>query len=287
MKRMDGSVFILTVSCEDKPGIVAAICSFLFNKNANIVDLQQHSTGLESGTFFLRLEFFMKPPNSLTVFNDEFKQIVAEKFHMQYRIRKGDEQQVVIPFVSKMDHALMDVLWKWKKNELPCTIPFVISNHKTLEQALNSFGLELLHIPITKENKRTAEEEILNKVKNADLLILARYMQILSGDFLDKFKKPVINIHHSFLPAFPGAKPYERAFEKGVKVIGATSHYVTEELDAGPIIEQDVERVNHADNVKQLKKIGRETERKVFTRAVQWHLEERIIVHDNKCVVFQ
>lgn len=284
---MDGSLFLLIVSCKDKPGIVATICSFLFNKNANIVDLQQHSTGSEGGTFFLRLEFFMKSPDSLSAFDDEFRQHIAEKFQMQYRVRRADEKQVVIPFVSKMDHALMEVLWKWKKNEIPCKIPFVISNHKDLESAINSFGLELLHIPVTKENKRSAEQEILKRVKEANLLILARYMQILSGEFLDKFKKPVINIHHSFLPAFPGAKPYERAFEKGVKVIGATSHYVTEELDAGPIIEQDVERVNHADNVKQLKQLGRETERKVFSRAVQWHLEERIIVHDNKCIVFQ
>jgi formyltetrahydrofolate deformylase len=284
---MDGSVFLLIVSCKDKPGIVSAICSFLFNKEANIVDLQQHSTGSEGGTFFLRLEFFTKSPDIESAFNDDFRVRIAGKFQMQYRVRRADEKQVVIPFVSKMDHALMEVLWKWKKNEIHCKIPFVISNHNDLEPAINSFGLELIHIPVTKENKRSAEEEILEKVKSADLLILARYMQILSGDFLDKFKNPVINIHHSFLPAFPGAKPYERAFEKGVKVIGATAHYVTEELDAGPIIEQDVERVNHADNVKELKKLGRETERKVFSRAVQWHLEERIIVHDNKCIVFQ
>ena len=283
---MENSLFHLVVSCKDKPGIVAAISSFLSTEGANIVNLHQHSTGLEAGIFFLRLEFFMQSEKDLEQIREKFNSKIAMKFSMDFRIRKVSELQTVIPFVSRTDHTLMEVLWKWKKNEIACKIPFVISNHPDLEESVKSFGLDFFHVPIDNANKPTAEKEIYELVKDADLLILARFMQVLSGNFLTRLNKPVINIHHSFLPAFPGAKPYERAFEKGVKVIGATSHYVTEELDAGPIIEQDVERVTHADNVKELKKIGREIERKVFSRAVQWHLEDRIIIKDNKCVVF-
>lgn len=284
---MTANKYYLVISCIDQPGIIASVTNFLLTFNANIVDLQQHSTGVDRGMFYMRVEFLTPNPVDHEKFQHDFIKSIGDHFQLSFRLRNVQRKQSVIPLVSKMEHALMELLWKWRRGEIICDIPLVISNHEVLRSSVESLGIEFEYIPVLKEKKADAEEAILSRVKEADCLVLARYMQILSGKFLTNFGKPVINIHHSFLPAFPGAKPYERAFEKGVKLIGATSHYVIEELDAGPIIEQDTQRVSHTHEVDELKQIGREIERKVFANAVKWHLEERVIVESNKCIVFQ
>ncbi|EPZ5267453.1 formyltetrahydrofolate deformylase, partial [Acinetobacter baumannii] len=211
---------------------------------------------------------------------------VAERYGMQWRLAFVNDIKKVGILVSKVDHALLELLWRHARGSLPCEITHVISNHEDLREAVENFGIPFTVIKVTKDNKAEAYAQIHEMMQGNDLLVLARYMQILSEDFVSKWEMKIINIHHSFLPAFVGANPYKQAYEKGVKLIGATAHYVTADLDQGPIIEQDVERVSHDYNVEQLRELGEDVERNVLARAVKWHLEDRIIVDGNKTVVF-
>jgi formyltetrahydrofolate deformylase len=211
---------------------------------------------------------------------------VAERYSMQWRLAFVNDIKKVGILVSKVDHALLELLWRHARGSLPCEITHVISNHEDLRESVENFGIPFTVIKVTKDNKAEAYAQIDEMMQGNDLLVLARYMQILSEDFVAKWEMKIINIHHSFLPAFVGANPYKQAYEKGVKLIGATAHYVTADLDQGPIIEQDVERVSHDYNVEQLRELGEDVERNVLARAVKWHLEDRIIVDGNKTVVF-
>ncbi|HEX5277592.1 MAG TPA: formyltetrahydrofolate deformylase [Fluviicoccus sp.] len=277
----------LLITCPDKPGIVSAVSSFLYNHGANITDLDQHASAPEGGTYFMRLEF--QTPNldlSRQLLAQTFQERVARHYNMDWRIRYADDVKKVAILVSKVDHALMELLWRWSSGVLPCDISMVISNHDALSEAVSRFNVPFHVVPVNRENKAEAEAAIQRLLAGNDLVVLARYMQILSGDFVAQWPHRIINIHHSFLPAFVGANPYQQAYDKGVKLIGATAHYVTEDLDQGPIIEQGVERVSHRDSVETLRELGQDVERNVLARAVRWHLEDRVIVHGNKTIVF-
>lgn len=288
MPKQQGTSARLVITCLDRPGIVAAVSRFLHSRGANIIHSDQHSTDPKGGKFFMRLEFYC--PGLVDFWPElekDFKREVAEPFEMRWQLRPDWEPMKTAILVSKFDHALMDLLWRWKRNELNMDLTMVISNHDDLRADVEAFGVPFIHIPVEKGKKEEAEKEMMAKMEGkADLVILARYMQILSPMFLKAYQGRVINIHHSFLPAFVGADPYRRAAERGVKLIGATAHYVTEELDQGPIIEQDVIRVSHRDNVEELKILGRDIERQVLARAVKWHLSDRILVDGNKTIVF-
>jgi formyltetrahydrofolate deformylase len=275
----------LLISCPDRHGIVAAVSGFLAARGANIVSSAQHSTDPEGGAFFMRMAFTIDALDE--DFVAAFAEEVAERFSMDWRVDDAGRPKRVALLVSREDHCLLDLLWRWRRGELHCDIPLVISNHTDSAADVATFGVRYEHVPVVKGEKPAAEARMLELLSGQfDLVVLARYMQILSGDFLRGVGCPVINIHHSFLPAFAGADPYRRAMERGVKVIGATAHYVTEELDAGPIIEQDVTRVTHREGVDVLVRIGRDVERTVLARAVNLHLEDRVLVHENRTVVF-
>jgi formyltetrahydrofolate deformylase len=275
----------LLISCPDRHGIVAAVSGFLAARGANIVSSAQHSTDPEGGAFFMRMAFAIDTLDE--GFVAAFAEEVAERFAMDWRVDDAARAKRVAVLVSREDHCLLDLLWRWRRAELHCEIPLVISNHPDHADDVAAFGVSYEHVPVAKGEKPAAEARMLELLGDRfDLVVLARYMQILSGDFLRAVGCPVINIHHSFLPAFAGADPYRRAKERGVKVIGATAHYVTEELDAGPIIEQDVTRVTHREGVDALVRIGRDVERTVLARAVSLHLEDRVLVHENRTVVF-
>lgn len=277
----------ILISCPDRPGIVAAVSTFLYERGANIVQLDQYSTDPEEGTYFMRVEFDAPVVDGDRARIEREFGAVAERFSMQWRIAYADQVKRMAIFVSREDHCLLELLWQWQWGDLPVEIPMVISNHDVLARTVESFGIPFYHIPVTKETKAEAEARQLELLEGkVDFIVLARYMQILSPQFLAHYPNRIINIHHSFLPAFVGGRPYEQAYERGVKIIGATAHYVTEELDAGPIIEQDVTRVDHRNNVAQLKAIGRHIERLVLARAVKWHVQDRILVHGNKTIVF-
>jgi formyltetrahydrofolate deformylase len=255
---------------------VAAVSTFLYERGANIVDAEQHSTG---DRFFLRIEAEIGSDPSAAFAP------LAERFGMDWRLAQpGPEKRVAI-LVSRYDHCLLDLLWRFEQGELEGRPAMVVSNHAELAERTAPFGLPFHHVP--SGDKHAAEAQLLELLADADLVVLARYMQILSADFLDRLTAPAINIHHSFLPAFAGANPYDRALERGVKVIGATAHYVTAELDEGPIIEQDVARVSHRDSRADLVRIGRDIERLVLARAVKWHLEDRVITDGARTVVFR
>jgi formyltetrahydrofolate deformylase len=241
----------------------------------------------EGGMFFIRIEFdledFRRREPSL---RDRFGEVAA-RFGMKWELHQAARRKRLAIFVSKEDHCLLELLWQWQAGDLNADIAMVISNHPDLKPLADSFGIPYHHIPVTAETKSQAEQRQLELLDGQiDAVILARYMQIVSPNFVERYRNRIINIHHSFLPAFVGGKPYAQAHRRGVKIIGANAHYVTEELDGGPIIEQDVQRVSHRDNVDDLKRIGRHIERIVLARAVSWHVEDRIIVHDNKTVVF-
>lgn len=278
----------LLISCPDKKGIVAAVSDVLFKQGANILESNQYSTDSNGGTFFMRIEFecpdLAKNEQKL---KEEFLSI-ANKFKMKWDIIFNYHIKKMAIFVSKELHCLRELLWEWQSGDLMTEIPIVISNHLSAKELVESLHIPFYYIPVSKETKEDAElrqKELLDK-HQIDLIVLARYMQILSPSFVEMYENKIINIHHSFLPAFMGARPYERAFARGVKLIGATSHYVTDDLDEGPIIEQDIMRVNHQDNIQQLKKIGQSIERNVLSKAVKWHLQDRIIVQGNKTIVF-
>jgi formyltetrahydrofolate deformylase len=279
----------LLVSCTDRPGIVAALSQFLRDRGANIVQSDQHSTDPEGGAFFMRTEFhLLGVEDQAAEFERAFGAEVAEPFGMTWKMEYAAHRKRVAIFVSRYDHCLAELLWRWRRGELYADIPLVVSNHADMAAETARFGVHFEHIPVPRDGKPAAEAALLELLGGRfDLLVLARYMQILSPTFLEAVRTPIINIHHSFLPAFAGADPYRRAYDRGVKLIGATAHYVTEELDAGPIIEQDVTRVTHRDNVDALVRAGADLERIVLLRAVQWHLEDRVLVHGNRTIVFR
>jgi formyltetrahydrofolate deformylase len=285
---METGVKRLLVWCADRPGIVRAVSTFLFEAGANIVQSDQHSSDPEGGQFFLRMEFTLPDgAEPLSGLAGRFEAVVAERFDMGFRFWDSRERKRMAVLVSRYDHCLQDLVWRWKRDELEAEIVLVASNHDDLRADVEFFGLPYYHVPVDRENKLAAEDKLLSLlVGDCDLVVLARYMQILSASFLERVGVPVINIHHSFLPAFAGPGPYARAKERGVKLIGATAHYVTEELDAGPIIEQDVIRVSHRDSVPELEQRGADIERTVLARAVQWHCQDRVIRHGNTTVVF-
>ena len=279
---------ILLVRCPDRPGIIAAVSAFLTRHGANITDFEQHSTNDDGGVYFTRLEFQTSQIDlPLEDLQQAFALDVARPYGMDWRLAVPSERKKVAVLVSRYDHALLELLWTWKRGDLRADVSLVISNHPDLREAVETFGVAFEHVPNDKLRRPEAEREMLGLLEGrSDLVVLARYMQIVSRDFVALFKDRMINIHHSFLPAFAGADPYRQAYDRGVKIVGATAHYVTEELDAGPIIEQDVGRVSHRDEVEDLKRLGRDLERRVLARAVRWHCEDRIIVHGNKTVVF-
>jgi formyltetrahydrofolate deformylase len=277
----------LVITCPDRPGIVAAVSQFLFEAGANITESQQYSTDPFGGTFFLRLEFHLDCLGERGGELGERFTAMADRFSMRWKLTKAADLKRVAIMVSRTDHALQEILWRAQSGELRADIRMIISNHTDAGEAAAWWGLPFHHIPVTPETKNAAETAQLRLLAGEiDLVILARYMQILSPRFLSEFTAPIINIHHSFLPAFAGADPYRRAAARGVKLIGATAHYVTAELDAGPIIEQDIVRVDHRCSADDLRRLGRHVERAVLARAVGWHLEDRVIVHQNSTIVF-
>jgi len=277
----------LLITCPDRPGIVAAVSQFLFDSGANITESQQYSTDPFGGTFFLRLEFHRDGLSGLAADLEQRFGGLADEFSMRWRLTRAADLKRVAIMVSRADHALQEVLWRAQGGELRADIRMIISNHPDAEEAAQWWGIPFHYIPVTPQTKDEAEAAQLSLLKTeADLVILARYMQILSPHFLSEFAGPIINIHHSFLPAFAGADPYRKAAARGVKLVGATAHYVTAELDAGPIIEQDIVRVDHRCTVDDLRRLGRHVERAVLARAVGWHLEDRVIVHQNSTIVF-
>ncbi|HEU4382901.1 MAG TPA: formyltetrahydrofolate deformylase [Anaeromyxobacteraceae bacterium] len=279
---------VLVIQCPDRPGIVAAISTFLFQRGANITDLDQHSGEDESGVYFMRLEFQADRLDvDLAELSRRFGEEVAPRFGMEWRLAPLERRPRVAILASRHEHALLELLWQWKRGELHAEVAQVISNHPDLGPAVAGFGVPFACVPTSPETRAEAEASMLTLVEGrADLVVLARYMRILSPAFVARFPNRIINIHHSFLPAFAGADPYRQAFERGVKIVGATAHYVTAELDSGPIIDQDVARVSHRDSVEDLKALGRDLERRVLARAVRWHCQERVLVHGNKTVVF-
>jgi formyltetrahydrofolate deformylase len=277
----------LLITCPDTKGIVAAIADFLYQHNANILHADQHQDA-ENSLFLMRVEWDLKDFSlDEASFAGAF-QGIAKTYKMTWELKFSKDKLRMAIMVSQYDHCLADLLHRYKNNELQCKIPLIISNHLDSQKLAEFYGIPFFHIPVEKDKKKEAEAEqfaLFDKFQ-VDFIVLARYMQILSEDFVKRYPQRVINIHHSFLPAFIGARPYHRAFERGVKLIGATSHYVTEVLDEGPIIEQDIDRISHRDQVEDLIQKGRDLERIVLSKAVRWHIENRILIYSNKTVIF-
>ena len=278
----------LLLRCDDRSGLVSAITTFLAEAGANIVSLDQHSTQQTGGTFMQRTIFHL--PGLAAAREDlerEFRLRVAEPFGIDYRLTEAAKPKRVALMASTEDHCLLDLLWRNRRGELDMSVVMVIANHPDLADQVRPFGVPFIHIPAKRDIREQAEQRQLDLLRgNVDLVVLARYMQIVSPHFLGEVGCPLINIHHSFLPAFIGAAPYRRAKERGVKLVGATAHYVTEDLDEGPIIEQDVVRVDHRHDVADLVRLGADVERAVLSRAVQWHCEDRVVRYGNQTVVF-
>ncbi len=277
----------LLVCCPDRRGIVATLAQLLHEHGANILEADQH-TDRDAGIFFQRIHFDLgELHNDRRILEGAIAE-VAERMEMTWRLSYAARLQRMAIFVSKTDHCLWDLLWRYRAGELRCEIPMIISNHPDHKQLAEQFGIAYHIFPVTQENKAEQEERELALLaeERIELVVLARYMQVLSREFLERFARPVINIHHSFLPAFQGGRPYHQAYERGVKLIGATAHYTTSDLDEGPIIEQDVIRASHRNSVQDLVRKGRDVERDVLSRSVRWHLADRILVHGNKTVVF-
>lgn len=279
---------ILLMHCPDQRGIVASITDFINKNNGNIIYLDQHVNN-EEGTFYMRVEWLLKdfiiPREKIS---DYFGTLFGAKFNMKFNIYFSDKKPRMAIFVSKMSHCLSDILSRYSTGEWQVEIPLIISNHPDLQHMAEIHNIDYHYIPITKKSKaeqESKEKELLKKY-NIDFVALARYMQILSDDFIKDYPQRIINIHHSFLPAFVGAKPYHAAHKRGVKIIGATSHYVTAELDAGPIIEQDVTRITHADTVESIIRKGRDLEKIVLSRALYKHIERKVLAYNNRTVVF-
>ncbi|MFZ4374618.1 MAG: formyltetrahydrofolate deformylase [Mycobacterium sp.] len=283
-----GDIGRLLLRCVDRPGLVAAVSTFLAGAGANIISLDQHATRQSGGTFMQRTIFHLP---GLAAARDrlerDFAEKVAEPYAIDFRLTEAAKPKRVAIMASKTDHCLLDLLWRNRRGELDMSVVMVISNHPDLAEQVRPFGVPFIHIPATKDTREQAEQRLLELLRgNVDLVVLARYMQIITSDFLAEVGCPLINIHHSFLPAFIGAAPYRRARERGVKLVGATAHYVTADLDEGPIIEQDVVRVDHRHDVADLVRLGADVERAVLSRAVSWHCEDRILRDGNQTVVF-
>ncbi|MGD0598178.1 MAG: formyltetrahydrofolate deformylase [Terriglobales bacterium] len=280
---------ILLISCPDRKGIVATVADFVYRHNGNILCADEHGDE-ESNLFLLRVEFDPSDFDfDLAQFSERFAPI-ARDFQMDWRLAHSTDRARIAIFVSKHDHCLQDLLYRHQSGELPCDIPLIISNHPDSQRIADFHRVPYFFLPVTKENKREAEQKQIALVREhkCSLVVLARYMQVLSNEFIATLgSEKLINIHHSFLPAFVGAKPYRQAFQRGVKLIGATAHYVTQVLDDGPIIEQDVVRIYHRDTVDDLVQKGRDLEKVVLSRAVRWHAENRVLLYGNKTVVFQ
>jgi formyltetrahydrofolate deformylase len=278
----------LLIHCKDKSNIIANVTNFIASNGGNIVYLDQH-VDREQDVFFMRLESeFIDKSFSTENFKTDFKLNLATQFNMKWRIYSSEKKPKMALFISKYDHCLYDLLGRYNSGELNLVIPFIISNHNDLKHIADSFKIPFYHIPVTKDTKGEAEDKQLELLEkhNIDFIVLARYMQIVSGKIISKYPNKIINIHHSFLPAFVGAKPYHSAFKRGVKIIGATSHYVTEELDAGPIIEQDVAHVSHTHSINDLIAKGRDLEKIVLANAVKLHTNRKVMVYNNKTVIF-
>jgi formyltetrahydrofolate deformylase len=275
----------LLLACPDQPGLIAAVSGFLADAGRNIVDADQHSS--REGRFFMRMAFDPAPAQEREALYRRFEEEIAGPLRMDHRFAESSERRRVAIMVSREDHCLSDLLWRWRSDELGAEVVAVVSNHPDHASQVEPLGLPYHHVPVEDGGREAAEERVLELLgEELDLLVLARYMQVLSAGFLDRLGAPAINIHHSFLPAFVGADPYARAHERGVKLIGATAHYVTEELDAGPIIDQDVTRVSHRDEIEDLMRIGRDIERLVLARAVQAHLDDRVLLDGARTIVF-
>lgn len=277
----------LLITCPDAKGIVAAIADFLYQHNANILHADQHQDA-ENNLFLMRVEWDIASFNLTEAQFEPAFAPIASKFNMHWQLKLSQHKARVAIMVSQYDHCLADLLHRHKSGELACEIPLIISNHRDTEALAQFYGIDFHYIAVSKDNKPAAEAAQFKLFADygIDLIVLARYMQILSPDFVARYPQKIINIHHSFLPAFIGARPYHRAFERGVKLIGATSHYVTEVLDEGPIIEQDIDRISHRDQVEDLIQKGRDLERVVLSKAVRWHIENRILLYANKTVIF-
>lgn len=278
--------YVLTLSCPDKQGIVHAVSSYLFMTGCNIEDSQQfgdHDTGL----FFMRVHFSAQAPVTVEKLRASFA-AVGDSFRMEWQIHRAAEKMRIVLMVSKFGHCLNDLLFRASSGALPVEVAAVVSNHTQFAELVASYGVPFHHLPVTRENKAEAEAELLELVRaeQVELVVLARYMQVLSDDLCKQLSGRIINIHHSFLPSFKGAKPYHQAHARGVKLIGATAHYVTADLDEGPIIEQEVERVGHGVTPEQLVAVGRDVECQALARAVKWHAERRILLNGRRTVVF-
>ena len=277
----------LIVACPDRPGIVAALSRFLFEQGANIVQSNQHSTDPTDGCFFMRVEFYLDRLEERREALAAAFAPVAASFEMRWRLVHVGRPKRLAVFVSRADHALCELFWQCRAGDLPAEIAMVIANHTDLEATVRGWGIPFHHVPVAAGQKAAAEARQIDLMRGAvDTVVLARYMQIVTPTFIAHYPENIINIHHSFLPAFVGADPYARAHERGVKLIGATAHYVTEALDAGPIIEQDVQRIDHRHDVDEMRRIGRHIERQVLARAVAWHTQDRVLVYNNKTIVF-
>ena len=274
----------LLLACPDRPGLIATVSGFLADAGLNIVDVDQHSTA--EGRFFMRMVFDSVPARRREELEGRFNAEIAAPFEMDHRFDQSGRRKRVAIMVSREDHCLSDLLWRWRNGELGGELVGVVSNHADHAAQVTAVGLPFHHVPVDPADRAAAERRVLELVGEVDLLVLARYMQILSDGFLTELGAPAINIHHSFLPAFVGADPYHRAHERGVKLIGATAHYVTAELDAGPIIDQDVTRVSHRDEIADMVRIGRDIERLVLARAVMAHLDDRVLIDGERTVVF-
>jgi formyltetrahydrofolate deformylase len=278
---------VLLLSCTDQKGLVAAVSDFLYRNNGNIIHADQH-TDPEGAVFLQRVEWELE---SFAIAREEIAEAfrpIAERFGMTWSLHFSDVVPRVVIFVSRLPHCLYDLLARWRMGEFRAEVPLVVSNHDDLRSIAEDFGVDFRRVTVTPQTKAAAEAQLLAELEEQriDLIVLARYMQVLGEDVVDRYRDRIINIHHSFLPAFAGARPYHQAHERGVKIIGATAHYVTPELDQGPIIEQDVARVSHRDSVSDLVRKGRDLERTVLARAVDLHLRRRIVVYGNKTVVF-
>lgn len=281
-------VATLLIHCEDKKGLVLQVTEFIYKNRGNVTYLDQH-VDQQRGYFFMRLQWdltdFVIPAEKI---GEYFDTLIAKRYDMKWQLYFSDKIPRMAIFVSKLPHCFFDIISRWHSREWQVELPLVISNHPNLETETKKFGIDFHHIPITKENRNEQEQKQIDLLQQykIDFIVLARYMQILSKNFVDAYENRIINIHHSFLPAFPGAKPYHSAHQRGVKIIGATSHYVTSELDGGPIIEQDVARVSHVDTVDDLIRKGRDLEKIVLARAIWSHLQRKILPFENRTVIF-
>lgn len=278
----------ILINCPDQPGIICTVTGFIHSQGGNVIYLDQH-VDKQTNVFFMRLESdFDESEFLVSNFKKEFEDSLALPYQMQWNFTTDDMMPKMAIFISKYNHCLYDLLSRYKSGELKVEIPFIVSNHPDLKDIADQFEIPFYHIPVTKETKAAAEEKqlALLQEKQVELIVLARYMQIVSSKIIDHYTNRIINIHHSFLPAFAGAKPYHAAFERGVKIIGATSHYVTEALDAGPIIEQDVTAVSHSHSIQDFIAKGRDLEKIVLSRAVKLHLQRKTMVYNNKTVIF-